>query len=65
MALLVTFLLMTHEGAAADAAPNTVAHGPIPISNFIRQPDFSRVTISPDGRYLAALVPLPDNPTAT
>jgi dipeptidyl aminopeptidase/acylaminoacyl peptidase len=61
-ALLVSSMLLAHDGLAADSAPNTVAHGPTPIGNFIRQPDFSNVTISPDGRYLAALVPLPDNP---
>lgn len=32
------------------------------IGNFIRPPDFSKVTISPDGRYLAGLVPEPSSP---
>ena len=34
----------------------------IPIQDFISQPDFSEVTISPDGSYVAALVPVPDHP---
>jgi dienelactone hydrolase len=62
MAALVSFLLMAHGALAAEATLDTAAHGPIPIADFIRQPDFSKVTISPDGRYLAALVPQPDNP---
>jgi dipeptidyl aminopeptidase/acylaminoacyl peptidase len=60
--MLVSSLWMTPHARAADPATNTAAHGPIPIDHFTRQPDFSNVTISPDGRYFAALVPLPDNP---
>ncbi|GGA10027.1 alpha/beta hydrolase family protein [Dyella caseinilytica] len=61
-AVLVSSLLAAHAGLAADAYADTVAHGPVPIADFIRQPDFSKVTISPDGHYLATLVPQPDNP---
>lgn len=62
MAVLVSVLLNTHVAQTTDASVNTVAHGSIPIGDFIRQPDFSKVTLSPDGRYLAAVVPQPDNP---
>jgi len=34
----------------------------IPVNDFIGRPDFSEVTISPDGKYLAALVPMPNEP---
>jgi dipeptidyl aminopeptidase/acylaminoacyl peptidase len=60
--MLVSSLWMTPYGKAAEQAADTAAHGPIPINHFTRQPEFSNVTLSPDGRYLAALVPLPDNP---
>jgi dipeptidyl aminopeptidase/acylaminoacyl peptidase len=59
---LVSSLWMAPYGRAAAPSPDTAAHGPIPIDHFIRQPDFSNVTISPDGNYFAALVPLQDNP---
>jgi dipeptidyl aminopeptidase/acylaminoacyl peptidase len=62
MAVLVSSLLAVHAGLAADTAMDTAAHGPIPVSHFIRQPDFSKVTLSPDGRYVAALAPQPDDP---
>jgi len=32
------------------------------ISDFVRPTDFASVTISPDGKYIAALVPRPDTP---
>jgi dipeptidyl aminopeptidase/acylaminoacyl peptidase len=62
MAVLVSSLLATHAGLAGDTATDTAAHGSIPVSHFIHQPDFSKVTISPDGHYLAALAPEPDDP---
>ncbi len=34
----------------------------IPVSDFLRAPNFSRVRISPDGKYLSAIVPKPKNP---
>ena len=62
-AVLVSSLLVAISACVATAATDTPAHGPaIPISSFMREPDFSKVTLSPDGRYLAALVPQPDNP---
>lgn len=50
--------------AAATAAPKPAAAKSvvIPVSDFIRAPNFSRVRISPDGKYLAAIVPKPQNP---
>ena len=62
MAVLVSFLLSTHVASAADAASDTAAHGLTSVDDFIRQPDFSKITLSPNGHYLAALVPQPDNP---
>jgi dipeptidyl aminopeptidase/acylaminoacyl peptidase len=62
MAVLVSLLLGMHAAQAADASSNTAAHGSIHVEDFIRQPDFSKVKLSPDGHYLAALVPQPDNP---
>jgi dipeptidyl aminopeptidase/acylaminoacyl peptidase len=63
MAVLVSSLLVARAGRATDTSIiDTVAHGPIPVSDFIRQPDFSKVTLSPDGHYLAALAPEPGNP---
>ena len=62
MAVLVSSLLAAHAGLAADTSADTAAHGPLPVNDFIRQPGFSKVTISPGGHYLAALVPQPDNP---
>lgn len=34
----------------------------IPVDDFIRPPDVSQVRISPDGKYLSAIVPRPGNP---
>lgn len=42
-------------GAASVAAP---AGEPAPVAAYVSPPDFAQVTISPDGRYLAALAPL-------
>lgn len=42
-------------GAASVAAP---AGEPAPVAAYVSPPDFAQVTISPDGRYLAALSPL-------
>jgi dipeptidyl aminopeptidase/acylaminoacyl peptidase len=62
MATLVSYLAITQGGLAADTATDTAAHGPLPIAKFIQQPNFSNVTISPDGRYFAAIMPSPDDP---
>lgn len=47
---------------AAENAPPAAQQAPMSIKNFIRAPDFSQVTISPDGSYVAALIPVPDHP---
>lgn len=52
-------------GHACTAAENAAPAAPpaaMSIKNFIRLPDFSQVTISPDGTYVAALIPQPDHP---
>jgi dipeptidyl aminopeptidase/acylaminoacyl peptidase len=60
--MFVSSIWMTAAAQATGEPSNTAAHGPIPIENFIRQADFSHVTISPDGSHFAALVPLPNHP---
>jgi dipeptidyl aminopeptidase/acylaminoacyl peptidase len=60
--MVVSSLWMAPHGRAADPQSNTPAHGPISIDSFIRQPDFSKVTLSPDGHFFAAIVPQQDNP---
>ncbi|MEO8984661.1 MAG: hypothetical protein ABI300_03445 [Rhodanobacter sp.] len=42
--------------------PASTPAATIPISNFIRPADISRVRISPDGKYLSAIVPKPNSP---
>ncbi|GLQ96793.1 alpha/beta hydrolase family protein [Dyella mobilis] len=59
---LASSMLILRSAPAAAAASDTQAHVPIPTSAFIRHPDFDKVTLSPDGRYFAALMPQPDNP---
>ncbi|MEO7050242.1 MAG: S9 family peptidase [Rhodanobacter sp.] len=46
----------------APTKPTSAKPVVIPVSDFIRPPDFSRVRISPDGKYLSAIVPKPANP---
>jgi dienelactone hydrolase len=55
-------LFWIHAVAASNDAPASVSRGPVSIETFIRQPDFSQVTVSPDGNYVAALVPAANNP---
>lgn len=43
--------------AAAPSKPGVIA-----IGDFLHRADFTQVTISPDGKYLAALTPAPDKP---
>lgn len=47
---------------AAETAAAAAQQPPMSIKNFIRAADFSHVTISPDGTYVAALIPVPDHP---
>jgi len=49
-------------GIARDSSSVDTGSAGIPIKSFVRPPDFSDVTISPDGKYLAAIEPSRDNP---
>jgi dienelactone hydrolase len=62
--LSILLWLMCGCYARADDGTTTVAstHPPPSIADFIRQPDFSQVTLSPDGTYIGTLVPEPGNP---
>lgn len=56
-------LMLASAAAYAQAAPDAAkTSSPPPIADFIRPPDFSDVTLSPDGKYLAAIVPMSDKP---
>ncbi|WP_158543292.1 alpha/beta hydrolase family protein [Dyella psychrodurans] len=59
---LMMCLLYGQAVPAFDTPPALPAHVSLPISNFMRQPDFSEVTLSPDGSYIGALIPEPGNP---
>jgi dipeptidyl aminopeptidase/acylaminoacyl peptidase len=60
-AVLCLFLPVT--AVAGDPAPRPAAQaGPPPISDFVRPTDFWQVSLSPDGKYIAAVVPSSDNP---
>ena len=64
LSLITTFISTLLCGAAvttnaASAQPDNKASV---VKSFIQHPDISDVTISPDGEYLAALVPDPDDP---
>ncbi len=48
--------------SCAIATDTAAASGLNGIDEFARDPDFSRVSISPDGHYLAALAPVPGKP---
>jgi dipeptidyl aminopeptidase/acylaminoacyl peptidase len=52
-----TALIALLVACTADAAK-----APIPVTDFARAPDFSQVTLSPDGRFVAALAPKPGKP---
>lgn len=41
-------------------ATTPVAAAPPPIADFVRWPAYDTLSMSPDGRYLAATIPLPD-----
>lgn len=55
-ALLLSGLLLSN---AALPQPNAgKAAGSIPVEDFFRNPRFAQVSLSPSGRYLAAIVPI-------
>lgn len=65
--LLATLLTMGLPAFAADApaaaaSAATPAAAPPPLMSFVRPSSFSDVSLSPDGRHLAALVPVPNKP---
>lgn len=44
-------------------AQNTPGNATLtPVKDFVRSSDFSQIRISPDGKYLSAIVPRPGNP---
>ena len=49
-------------GATATLPSAPAPTSIVPVSDFIRPPDVSQVRISPDGKYLSAIVPQPGNP---
>jgi dipeptidyl aminopeptidase/acylaminoacyl peptidase len=59
----LTVLLATAVFTGSVLAQDTMQARPRPsIDDFARNPDFTQVTVSPDGNYLAALVPKPGKP---
>ena len=45
-------------GPTLAQTPTSAAPTPVPLEDFFRNPRFTQVTISPTGRYLAAIVPV-------
>ena len=63
IALLSTALLLSAGVAAQPAgtpAPASATSAPFPIKDYMRFPDYAAPVLSPNGQYLAALVPLND-----
>lgn len=62
--VLATALLSIALGSTCTAkgAPTAGLGGDIPLKSFTRPVEFSDVTISPDGKYLAAIAPSRDDP---
>jgi len=64
--LLAAQVAATTAGSTRTPAKPPVATSTaaplIPIEDFIRPANFSQVRISPDGKYLSAIVPNPQNP---
>ncbi|HQR71926.1 MAG TPA: S9 family peptidase [Burkholderiaceae bacterium] len=54
--LTVLFATLLLAPAAAQTAPPSPGK-PLPVEDFFRNPRFTQVTLSPSGRYLAAIVP--------
>ncbi|MGP1667515.1 MAG: hypothetical protein ACTS5I_16740 [Rhodanobacter sp.] len=54
------WLVAAHAATTDTTSVSTPAA--MPVSDVIRTADFSQVRISPDGRYLSAIVPKPNNP---
>ena len=50
------------SAAAADTTPTASAQKTTSIADFVKPADFSDVQLSPSGKFIAAVVSLPDNP---
>jgi dipeptidyl aminopeptidase/acylaminoacyl peptidase len=51
------------SATAADTPPTTTEQkSPVSIADFVRPADFSDVQLSPSGKYIAAIIAIPDNP---
>ncbi|WP_430387502.1 alpha/beta hydrolase family protein [Dyella sp. 20L07] len=61
-ATLVAVFVYCTDALAQNAATGTPPAATTSISDFIRHADFSQVSISPDGKYIAALVPMVGKP---
>ena len=63
VASAVLCLLLPVTVIAGNPSPGPAAQaGPPPIGDFVRPTDFSQVSLSPDGKYIAAIVPKPNEP---
>ena len=60
-AVLSSFICSTAALAQGSPPANTKATD-IPVNDFVRPAIFSEVQISPNGKYISALMPNPDNP---
>lgn len=60
--LAVSPVLAQTPPAAPSVRPASTPPSLIPINDFIRPADVAQVSISPDGKYLSAIVPRPGNP---
>ena len=62
LAAVVMSIACSSQGIAKDPPPIGISASDIPLKSFIQAAQFSDVTISPDGKYLAAIVPASDDP---
>lgn len=68
-AILLAFVAAPPAGAsdaapaAPAAAPTATAKAPLALETFLRHPTFKDMKISPDGKHLAATVPMDDDKT--
>ncbi|AIF49407.1 alpha/beta hydrolase family protein [Dyella japonica] len=60
--VLCSSLPIATTAAEKQAPASSPQSGSPPISDFVRPTDFSQVSLSPDGKYIAAIVPKPDDP---
>lgn len=64
LVFLLAGLTLASQPFAQTSAPSTAspsaAAGPFPIKDYMRYPDFASPVLSPNGQYLAVLVPVKD-----